>query len=64
MPGFVLILGIVVAGALLGFFFSKKGQEREGAIQGAKLSCGCIFAVLVLIIAAVVVVALALSGTL
>jgi len=42
MPGFVLILGIVVAGALLGFFFSKKGQEREGAIQGAKFSCGCI----------------------
>lgn len=37
------ILGVAIVGALFGFLFSKKGQEKEGAIQGAKTSCGCVF---------------------
>lgn len=59
-----IILVIVITGALIGFFFSKKGQEKEGAIQGAKFSCGCIFALLLLVIAAAVVVVVMLSGAL
>ena len=52
MSGFSVILSIVLTGALIGFFFSKKGHEKEGAIQGAKMSCGCIFAFTLVLIAA------------
>lgn len=37
-------------GALLGFLFSKRGHEGEGAIQGAKTSCGCIVLFILIII--------------
>lgn len=62
MPGFVIILGIVILGALIGFFFSSKGKEKEGAIQGAKTSCGCILAFTLLAVAGVVILAMALGG--
>lgn len=54
MSGFGAILSVVLMGALIGFFFSKKGHEKEGAIQGAKTSCGCILALTLVIIAAFV----------
>lgn len=52
MSGMEFILGVVILGALLGFFFSKKGHEKEGAIQGAKTSCGCLFVIFFLLIGA------------
>lgn len=64
MPGFVLILGIVITGALIGFFFSSKGHEKEGAIQGAKTSCGCILTITLLAIGGIVILAMALGGAL
>lgn len=44
------VLGIAIMGALLGFLFSKKGHEKEGAIQGAKTSCGCVFTFFIILI--------------
>ena len=62
MSGFSIIVCIVVTGALIGFFFSRKGQEMEGAIQGAKTSCGCILTFTLLLIAAFVFLMLILFG--
>lgn len=58
----VIVLSIVVLGALIGFFFSKTGSEKEGAIQGAKFSCGCIFAITLLVVGFFVIFMLALGG--
>ncbi|MBO7553483.1 MAG: hypothetical protein J6T82_05560 [Bacteroidaceae bacterium] len=62
MTGFELTLIIVVSGALIGFFFSKKGHEKEGAIEGAKTSCGCILAFILLLIGAIILFAIMASG--
>ena len=62
MPGFVIILGIVILGALIGFFFSSKGHEKEGAIQGAKTSCGCILIFILLAIVGIAIIGIMLSG--
>ena len=61
MSGLVFILVIVITGALLGFVFSKRGQEKEGAIQGAKTSCGCLLALALLLIGALVLLLLMLN---
>ena len=53
-----VILGIVIIGALLGFFFSSRGNEMEGAIQGAKKSCGCI----IIFILAIIILGAMLGG--
>ena len=58
----VVILSLVILGALIGFFFSKKGNEKEGAIQGAKTSCGCIFALTLLAIGIWVVLVFMAGG--
>ncbi len=60
----VTILTIVAVGALIGFAFSKKGREKEGAIQGAKTSCGCIATIIALVIGIIVIIVLAASGIL
>lgn len=57
-----VIIGLVILGALVGFFFSKKGNEKEGAIQGAKFSCGCIFTLILLAIAAWVILVFMVGG--
>lgn len=62
MFGIVVILGIMILGALIGFAFSKKGHEKEGAIQGAKTSCGCIFIFTLLLIGIFVVFMLIVGG--
>jgi hypothetical protein len=61
MPGFVVIIGLMVLGAMLGFFFSKKGHEKEGAIKGAKNACGCVLLLTFLAIAAFVFLVFVLS---
>ena len=57
-----LIISIVILGALIGFFFSSKGHEKEGAIEGAKTSCGCILVVILLLTAGIVFLGAALGG--
>ena len=41
-----LFLGRVAIGAILGLIFSRRGEEGEGALRGAKkgaiFGCGCI----------------------
>ena len=64
MPGFVVILGIMALGAMIGFLFSKKGHEKEGAIQGAKTSCGCILAFTLLLVVGFVFLMLMIGGAL
>ncbi len=64
MPGFVFILGIVLLGAMFGFLFSKKGNEKEGAIQGAKSTCGCLLTLAIIAIGALFVLGLIASGAL
>ena len=52
---------ILLIGAFLGFVFSKKGKEGEGAIAGAK-TAGCLIVLSIfLLIAAVVVLVIFLS---
>jgi hypothetical protein len=46
------VIGILILGALFGFLFSKKGHEKEGAIEGAKTSCGCLLAFTIILIGA------------
>lgn len=52
-----LFLGLVAIGAILGLIFSRRGEEGEGALRGAKkgaiFGCGCI-SVLCLILLAIV----------
>ncbi len=62
MPGFVIILALMILGAMIGFLFSKKGHEKEGAIKGAKTSCGCILIFTLLLIALFILVVVVLGG--
>ena len=50
------ILIILLIGAFLGFVFSRKGNELEGAVGGAK-KAGCLIVGLVLAIIIVAVIA-------
>lgn len=59
-----IAIGVLLMGAMLGFLFSKKGNEKDGAIQGAKTACGCSFTFLVLVIGALLVLGLIASGAL
>ena len=62
MPfGLMLILVLTLTGLLLGLIFSKKGNEKEAMISGAKkgASCGC--TILILIAGVVVFIALVLA---
>ncbi len=56
------VLGIAIMGALFGFLFSKKGQEKEGAIQGAKTSCGCVFTFFIILIGFFILMLILASG--
>lgn len=59
MPvGLLFILVLALTGLLLGLIFSKRGNEKEAMISGAKkgASCGC--TILILIAGIVVFIAL------
>lgn len=62
MTGFEFTLMVVITGALLGFLFSKKGHEKEGAIQGAKTSCGCVFVFFIILIGFLFFILMLASG--
>ena len=56
------IIGVLLIGALLGLVFSKKGEEGDGAIQGAKKAGGClvIMGILVVIVIVILIIAMGL----
>ena len=51
-----LLVIVLLIGALLGFIFSKKGREGEGAIDGAKKAGGCFLGIIGIIILIIIVV--------
>lgn len=55
------IVGIILLGALLGLVFSKRGQEGDGAIQGAKKAGGCLVVVGILVVVVIVVLIISLG---
>ena len=64
MPaGLMFILVLTLTGLLLGLIFSKRGNEKEAMINGAKkgASCGC--TILILIAGIVVFIALVFASS-
>ena len=64
MPvGLLFILVLALTGLLLGLIFSKRGNEKEAMISGAKkgASCGC--TILILIAGIVVFIALVFASS-
>ena len=55
------IVGILLIGALLGLVFSRRGEEGDGAIQGAKKAGGCLVIVGILAVVLFVVLIIALG---
>ncbi len=57
------ILTLMAIGAVLGLVFSRKGEEKEGVISGAKSGAGCalelILIPVIIIVVIVLIVALA-----
>lgn len=49
------IIGVLLIGALLGLVFSKRGEEGDGAIQGAKKAGGCLVVIGILVVIVVIV---------
>lgn len=48
MLGFILTL--LVIGAIVGFAFSAKGKESDGALNGAKKGAGCAIKIILALI--------------
>ena len=59
-----LLVTLIIIGAALGLLFSKKGEELQGVLSGAKkgAGCGCLIAILIIILGAAFIFMLYLAS--
>ena len=61
MTFLIVLVCVMLFGALLGLIFSRRGQEGEGALRGAKKAGGCMLFFIALLVLAVIALIIIVS---
>ena len=62
MTFLIILICVMLFGALLGLIFSRRGEEGQGALQGAKKAGGCMLFFFILLVLAVVALVVVLTS--